>query len=726
MNTRPLIKSFLAAFATISGTLFASISTAETVTVTTLNDVSDFSGSQRVSDLPGQDGLVSFREAVTAANNTPGPQTIAFAIPTSEFWLFTDVALLKSEQGAFFITGSDTTVDFTTQTTNIGNTNPTGLEVMIYNLVPNWMGIPAIFVRGNNCLIKGLGTAYQSAYGVQLKGNNNRVIGSDRASVLIQGESGGLIPTGNIVGGTVPGEGNNFTGLRIGGPAEDNIVIGNVISGINGVDVVGSTQYGVIARNNRIGGPTPAERNIISGAGRFGEEGYPFGEQISIVDADGTIVEGNYIGTTVDGMARYPQQIGTVGVEVRDSRDTTIRGNLIAGFRTVGVNHYNGQIFGWAVLVGATNRSTYNTVVEGNTIGLAADGVTTIVTRSGITVLPLSGNYHAFGTRIAANHIVGVETNGVAIGSQENGVTITADTILDSGLLGIDLLYNFNNIGGVTLNDPGDLDVGGNGLQNFPVLLSAETNGSSIALAGTLDTSPSEEFIIEFFSSPSGDPSGYGEGAVFLGSTTVITDGAGYAAFSVTLPANVDVGDVATATTTRVSTGDTSEFSAWIVVTSGGLFVAPETFIITWGKLFGGFLESLAASDDVRMIIVGSVSGVRGTPNVQVELTGTSPISQPNQLTLKLEGQSDLLPLGQVTQQIEMFNFATQQWVQVNKCLATVADSVVSYVVTSDAGRFVEPGTRRLRARFTLLGASQLRGSRSQGAKIDQFCWWVR
>ena len=32
----------------------------ETITVTTLNDVSDFSGAQQVNDLPGPDGRVSF------------------------------------------------------------------------------------------------------------------------------------------------------------------------------------------------------------------------------------------------------------------------------------------------------------------------------------------------------------------------------------------------------------------------------------------------------------------------------------------------------------------------------------------------------------------------------------------------------------------------------------------------------------------------------------------
>ena len=100
--------------------------TGETITVTTLFDVTDFSGAQRVEDLPGPDGRVSFREAVIAANNTPGPQTIAFAIPVSEFWLLPDVALLKLEDGAFFLRDAGTTVDFSTQTINIGDTNPDG------------------------------------------------------------------------------------------------------------------------------------------------------------------------------------------------------------------------------------------------------------------------------------------------------------------------------------------------------------------------------------------------------------------------------------------------------------------------------------------------------------------------------------------------------------------------------------------------------------------------
>ena len=132
--------------------------------------------------------------------------------------------------------------------------------------------------------------------------------------------------------------------------------------------------------------------------------------------------------------------------------------------------------------------------------------------------------------------------------------------------MGIDL--SSGSGGGVTPNDPGDGDIGGNGLQNFPVLLSAATTGSAVMVQGTLDSSPSAQFMVEFFASPSCDPSGFGEGAAFIGSTPVTTDGMGHATFSLTLPAAVAAGTKATATATRLSTGDTSEFSACVAVTS--------------------------------------------------------------------------------------------------------------------------------------------------------------
>lgn len=578
----------------------------ETITVTTLEDISDFSGLQQVSDLPGPDGRVSFREAVTAANNTAGAQTIAFAIPPAEFWLIPDVGLLRLEQGAFVLNDSGTTVDFSTQTTNMGDTNPNGPEIGIYGLESNGLGAPAIIVDGDNCVVKGLGKVYQRGYAVRIVGNNNRVIGCQisgplYAAVFVSGYTGWPPPSGNIVGGTTPGEGNSLIGLGIDGPAEGNIVIGNTL--LVGVEVRGATQYGAFARNNRIGGPTPAERNVISGAGSFGEEGFPVGDQVSIVDADGTLVEGNYIGTTADGTNPYPQQSGPVGVEVRDSRNTTVRDNLIAGLRVEGGGLYVGQIFGQAVYVNAVNSNAYATVVQGNTIGLAADGFTSIATHSGIVVSPMISSVHALNTLITSNHIARVETTGVFVAGSESGVTITRNSIHDCGGLGIDL-GAAAVADGPTFNDLGDGDTGGNGLQNFPVLLSAATTGSAVVVQGKLDSSPSAQFTLEFFASPYGDPSGFGEGATFVGSTSLTTDGAGHAAFSVTLPAAVAVGAVITATATRVSTGDTSEFSAYIAATATGYLVAIASVTPTSGTAPLAVQFSSAGSTDPNGTIV--------------------------------------------------------------------------------------------------------------------------
>ena len=56
------------------------------IVVTTLTDAADppfnadgICGTGTLNDLPGTDGLISLREAIIAANNTPGADTITFA-----------------------------------------------------------------------------------------------------------------------------------------------------------------------------------------------------------------------------------------------------------------------------------------------------------------------------------------------------------------------------------------------------------------------------------------------------------------------------------------------------------------------------------------------------------------------------------------------------------------------------------------------------------------------
>src|SRR5919106_5010915 len=88
-----------------------------TITVDTTSDVADFGGAQTVADLPGPDGQTSFREATIASTNTDGPETIAFAIPTSDPGFDGTGFTIATAAGVPPLTIGDegTTVDATTQ-----------------------------------------------------------------------------------------------------------------------------------------------------------------------------------------------------------------------------------------------------------------------------------------------------------------------------------------------------------------------------------------------------------------------------------------------------------------------------------------------------------------------------------------------------------------------------------------------------------------------------------
>jgi hypothetical protein len=103
--------------------------------------------------------------------------------------------------------------------------------------------------------------------------------------------------------------------------------------------------------------------------------------------------------------------------------------------------------------------------------------------------------------------------------------------------------------------------------QDYPVLLSSSRNGDNVTVQGTLTAGAMQSFTIEFFSNQTSDPSGNGQGQTFIGSAIVTTDATGLASFTATFD-NVTLGqDVLTATATD-ALGNTSEFSAAILVTT--------------------------------------------------------------------------------------------------------------------------------------------------------------
>jgi hypothetical protein len=112
---------------------------------------------------------------------------------------------------------------------------------------------------------------------------------------------------------------------------------------------------------------------------------------------------------------------------------------------------------------------------------------------------------------------------------------------------------------------PPTVAAGGNNLENFPVLTMASTGWMTI-VKGTLDSAPNRSYRIEFFASQNCDPSGYGQGQRYLGSTDVTAGPDCNADFRVVLPVWLRPTDVVTATATDPE-GNTSEFSACVPLT---------------------------------------------------------------------------------------------------------------------------------------------------------------
>jgi hypothetical protein len=232
----------------------------------------------------------------------------------------------------------------------------------------------------------------------------------------------------------------------------------------------------------------------------------------------------------------------------------------------------------------------------------------------GIYVSGGSSNVLIGGTTSGAANVIGFNSNdGVAV-LDTSVVSILGNRIFNNGSNGIDLGLN-----GVTPNDSGDSDSGPNGLQNFPVLTSATRVGADTRILGSLQSEAIRSYRLEFFSSPSADPTGFGEGRQFLGAIRVTTDASGIASFDTSLVGvAVADGHVVSATATEEPVlgvfGATSEFSQVVsaaVPTAGVSIVALDGLTSTEAGAalrFSATLQSMP-SDDVTFSLMLSHPG---------------------------------------------------------------------------------------------------------------------
>ncbi|MCP4901634.1 MAG: hypothetical protein GY906_32115 [bacterium] len=543
-------------------------------------------------------GSCDLREALQAANtNIPagechaggvGTDTIAFNIgpgglqtiqPTSEFPTITDPVVIDGrtqpncgDSPCIEISGSD--AGFADGLTIVsGNSTVRGLIINSFyrdGIVLRERGDNV--VEGNFIGVDALGKlALENGYaGIEILGSPNNTIG------------GSTTGSRNIISGC-------WYGVYIqGSDATGNTVAGNYIGvDVSGTEAIPNKVLGVWIRSdsNVIGGTSHGEGNVISGNGYKRSSSDPdprtyyFGIGVWVFSGEGNRVVGNFIGT--DKTGETPLGNKTYGVSVGGEHSVIGgtdpgSGNVISG---------NGALVStsaesWQYGAGVCIDEGGGHVVQGNHIGTDrtgtkpvgnwSDGVEVSYNTQGDVIGGLS---EGASNTIAFNGDAGIRVLTYDMHTKvepPTGIRVVGNSIFSNGQLGIDLMSDGSPyrplIGEITPNDPGDVDTGPNSHQNFPVLTAAVRNGDRILLAGRLESSPDTEFEVDFYANREADPSGHGEGEVYLGQTIVTTNELGEAEFVTSFPIRLESAQYVTATAADPE-GSTSEFSLALAIT---------------------------------------------------------------------------------------------------------------------------------------------------------------
>ncbi len=336
-------------------------------------------------------------------------------------------------------------------------------------------------------------------------------------------------------------------------------------------------------------------------------------------------VDSNFIGTTISGMSALGNTSN--GVYIGEAaHDNQVWDNLISGNDTNGV-----CIIGY--VDPTTQWFTDRNIIGRNIIGLAVDRATPMPNGwYGVSI----GRYgliwklgHARENVIVSDTIASNGRCGVMIlehpidNANADRNRITQNSIYANGWLGIDL-----DDDGMTPNDVGDPDQRANQQLNMPVIANASWLAGITTVTGTVDIGPvPTTAVVEVFKA-AGDPTGYGEGSVYLGSATPLAGGAWSCSVAGLVP-----GDNVTATVTDAA-GNTSEFSQilgpivpveWVSIHAAYRDGVVQLRWITAAECNNALFEIERTEDGRSWRCIGSVPG-SGTTSAECRYAFTDPL----------------------------------------------------------------------------------------------------
>jgi len=371
---------------------------------------------------------------------------------------------------------------------------------------------------------------------------------ADNAVPLIVIDGSQITSIAQSLGLQLQAEGSSVQGLVIqnfGG-------IGVVVSGANDVvlgDFIGTDPTAMSARANGLGIAVIGSTDMIGGTAPAARD----------------VVSGNEIGVAIASLS-----IGGPSLLTAEA-GSTLQGDLI-GTNATGTGNLGNSVIGVALagsgnIVGGTSPGQANTIAFNGEVGSALNiGVGVVViglspSASAPISVQSTGNLIS-GNSIHDNHNMGIGLLDIPTSSVLPFFATTTASI-PSAVANFLSTVNL----GVVPNAQTPSGTGPNNLQNFPVIASAVTGGGATTVQGTLQSTPNTAYKVQVFSDPTPGASGYGEGQVYLGQTSVTTGANGLATFALTSSTAVPVGQVIAATAIDPS-GNTSEFSKAVTVTS--------------------------------------------------------------------------------------------------------------------------------------------------------------
>jgi len=541
--------------------------------------------------------------------------------------------------------------------------------------------------------------------GTDATGTESLAGGSDSIGVLIAAGA-----TGNTVGGTTPAagnliSGNKGSGVQIGAKSDTTATSANVVAGNDiGTDVTGLLPLGngagtspagdgvdligVNSIDNTVGGSVAAAGNLISANAYDG---------IYLNGASDATLGFNLLGAdSAQNFADTRMGNSVDGIELDDAPGITIANNLAVNNKSGGIALYYPQTANDAIddneiiLNGGDgilfcNCGSGGSTVYGNWIGTDASG-TASLGNQGYGIEIGTPNNTVGGTAAGAANVIAFNTKagiGLEQLNTDTGNTFSANSIYSNQGLGIDL----GNTGVPLQNEPGGPRVGPNRLQNYPVLTSASAFRGGTTITGSLNSTANQTFTIQFFTNTTPDPSGYGEGQTYVGSTTVTTDGSGNASIGFVAPTNIS-GQWVSATATDAS-GDTSEFAQALTVTAN---VPTRTRIVQFGPSLAlagralTFMAVVSAADGTMPpgSVTFLVDGHAQLPAVSLQVVGGEDVANfslslstpgSHMISAQYDGGSGYAvsnsgPVKQVVQPNDGPSVVTVQWVG-NKSTST-------------------------------------------------------